>query len=298
MRPISRVFDSPADLIAAVDAAEKSPSSKFRGGWPQHADDDYRGDRGFLGSESSWEDFKKLAAAGSPKLAAKVEKLRASVDAIIDRIRARSEGIVYDVSGQWLDVGRLMSGEPEAFGSMQQVEWGGGQSKVVRVEVNVVCSGGLSPASFAARGAAAAAFADLVESSGRRVEIYALRAASKGGRLSEPDHQIRVKLKSANEPLDLAKVALAIADPGLYRRAMWAISANDGVPASSCSPVAYRHDLLPPGQSEYADRKDSIMFGHVHLADVEKEGGFERFLQKSLAELGFNVDGLFDKPNS
>ena len=286
--PICRYFESPQALIDAVDAAQRrSPRKRAR----HLVDGDSHGGIS-VGIADSWEAFKRLAMEGSPELAAQVEKLRASVDSIIDRIRARAEGLVYDVAGQWLDVGRFLDGEQECFGSIQSVDWGGSNAKVVRVDINVVCSAGVSQKAFAARGAAAAAFCDLVEASGRRVEIYALRSAGKVFQ-GDPRHQIRVKLKAANDPLDVAKIALAVADPGLYRRAMWSISEADGVMIDHCSPVPYRYDLLPPEQSEFADAADAVKFGHMHLRDVDSIEGFENFLRDGLKSIGLNVDGLF-----
>jgi hypothetical protein len=287
----SHYYDSLGELAAAVDEIFKRPGPRHDG---LVAADERK--PAFYGHD--FPNFAALRGAidrGWQKGAATIETLRAEAGPAIDRIRERSEELVFDVSGQWLDVGRMLDGEPECFGSFAQVDYGGGSSKVIRVDINIACSCGVSPEQFARRGAAAAAFVDLLESSGRRVELHAV-AGIYGNRVNDPikrSQLIRVKIKSASEPLDLSRVAVAIVDPGVFRRMMLAVAENEGVNSGRSYPAPYRGSLLPPEHADFANVEDAIVFDQMHLGALDEAGGFRPFLARSLEKLGINVEGLF-----
>ena len=293
----SHSFDSPDSVIAAVDSAVSAqkagnPSPKWCGSWnhdrPEHGD--------WYGGSKSWDDMKSIARSGWPEGVAVVAKLRARADAIIERIRGKCEGVAYDVSGQWLDVGRHLSGEPEAFGSFVQMDCGAGQSKVVRVDVNLAVSGGVSSGAFLARGAAACALCDMIESSGRRCEIYAVSSSvckRPVGR-AKRGLNIRILIKGANEPLDMARVAFAMAHVGFFRRAVVSFMQSIGHDPNCAIPVPFRYSSLPPEMADFAACEDAIVVDEMHLAGVEAAGGWERFVSECLKKIGVDVEGLFD----
>ena len=288
----SHYFDSFGEFVAAVEGVFACHGPRFSGKDRQFDSSPY-----FYGAANDWPALRSFLENGWAEGAAEIEKLRASVDHIVDKVRERSEALIYDVSGQWLDVGRMLNGEPECFGSYVQMEHGGGKSKIVRVDVNVACSCGVSVSDFRHRGAAVAAFIDLVEASGRRCEVHVVSASYLNDRSrrpgDKPANQIRIKAKGANEPLDLSRLAVLIADPGIFRRAILSFMENDGHDGGKCVPAEYLGKLLPPELADYASDDDAIMFSQLHLSQIQGAGGFESFLAKSLSRMGIDVDGLF-----
>ena len=288
-------FESIPELLAAVDAARANPSPAYFNSGKGRGNSGWLADNpgSHYGVGGSWEGHKKLSLEGWAEGAARIEKLRVGVDRIIDKIRERSEALVYDVSGQWLDVGRFLDGEPECFGGYIQADFGGSSSKVIRVDVNIAASAGINEREFFERGAAAAAFCDAIEASGRRCEIYAVSGGySKAYGLAM---QVRVKIKSANEPLDLGRLAVAVADSGSYRRAVFSLRQDYGMDPDFSSPRDYRHELLPPElRDRFGSEEDSIVFDAAELEKVSGYGSFEKFLADNLVRLGISIDGLFE----
>jgi len=285
-------FDSFGEFVAAVEGVFACPGPRFSG-----KDRQFDVNPQFYGAARDWPALRSFLENGWAEGAAEIESLRASVDHIVDKVKERSEAMVYDVSGQWLDISRHLDGEPECFGSYMQVEHGGGKGKVVRVDVNVCCSGAVRVEDFRRRGAAVAAFIDLVEASGRRCEVHVVSASylDYGSRPGDkPANQIRIKAKAANEPLDLSRLAVLIADPGVFRRLILSLMENDGHNGCKCVPAPYLGELLPPELADYASDDDAIMFSQLHLSQIQSFGGFENFLASSLSRMGIGVDGLFE----
>jgi len=142
----------------------------------------------------------------------------AKLEVLHDRIttrRVRKE-VGYDRQGPGvIDYQRLLQGHPMPWVTWQNTdvtENGGGQ--VVTVLFNGGVSGQVDTESIIRKGVLACALIDLLERSGRRCEVVVIDA-SQGSGLSIV---IRTLLKKASEPLDIDRIAFALAHPAALRR--------------------------------------------------------------------------------
>lgn len=193
----------------------------------------------------------EIARKGWAEGAAEALKIRASVEAAVrDLINARSTTYSYDVAGEFVDVGRFLSGEPECFG----IEFNDGGSiarPVVKIVANLAASGSVSPQSLFIRGAAIVAAIDILEALGRRVEAWVAKGSTKSRRGGEHVHETHVLVKRADQPLDVDRLAFAIAHPACLRRLCFSIMEQHGHLPNSTWP----HRVTVEG--------DAIVTGHA-----------------------------------
>lgn len=112
---------------------------------------------------------------------------------------------------------------------------------IVRIMVSIGALAGVSADAMRRRGAAVCALIDLLEHSGRRVEITMVSAvnASRGTSKGVLAACYTVLLKAAEAPLDLDRVAFALVNPAMLRHITFA--ARDRAPKSTRS-------ALPSGE--------------------------------------------------
>jgi len=101
------------------------------------------------------------------------------------------------------------------------LEDGAANSKpIVRIAVNVVCSAWVEPQDIINRGAAVVALIDKIQSEGQRVELIAFCHIE--GRRN--DRLIMaVTVKRPEEPIDMDRVAFALAHPSMLRRCFFRV---------------------------------------------------------------------------
>ena len=190
------------------------------------------GNESFYGT-SSFDDAAKLAREGWKEGVGRVQKIRSTIaNAVQSFVSRRAEAIGYDVYGEYVDVGRFLTGEPECFGV--RVSDDSVSKKVVRINVNLGVSGSVSHEVIFARGAVAVAAIDVIESSGCRVEVYGVHGSLKcsGGKI----HETHVLLKSANQPLDIDRLVFALCHPSSLRRLCFAVMEKYGIRADDSTP--------------------------------------------------------------
>ncbi len=91
---------------------------------------------------------------------------------------------------------------------------------IVRIAVNVVCSGWVDAQDIINRGAAVIALIDKIQSEGQRVELVAFCHVEGRG-----DDRIiaSVTVKRPEEPVDMDRIGFALAHPSMLRRAMFRV---------------------------------------------------------------------------
>lgn len=176
---------------------------------------------------NTFEQAVEIARRGWPEGAAKALELRAAVEsAVRDLINARSTTYTFDVAGEYVDVGRFLSGEPECFGT-ESTDFGSNSRPVVKIVANLAASGAVSPESLFVRGAAIVAAIDVLEALGRRVEVWIAKGSGvqrTGGRV----HETHVLVKRADQPLDIDRLGFAVAHPACLRRLCFSIMEQHG----------------------------------------------------------------------
>lgn len=153
----------------------------------------------------------------------------------------------YDVAGELPDVGRYLAGDPA---HMRRHGHPKGHRPIISIFVNNWISCAVNGNQMANFGAALVAMIDQLENTGRRVELTAGTIAQHY-RNRDIIMSASWKVKGAEDPLDLASVAFAIAHPGASRRFGWSLWERTDAPADSMfgcglGPSATEDDLIDP----------------------------------------------------
>lgn len=198
----------------------------------------YSGNEGFYGTRS-FAEAAKLAREGWHDGVARVQEIRATIGSAVQTlVSSRAESIGYDVYGEYVDVGRFLTGEPECFGV--RVSDDSSSKRVVRINVNLGVSAVVSHEAIFARGAVVIAAIDVIESTGARVEVYGVHGSLKLDKRKL--HETHVLLKSANQPLDIDRLVFALCHPSAVRRLSFSVFEKYGLRAADTSPHEVKTD--------------------------------------------------------
>lgn len=166
-----------------------------------------------------------LAKTGWAEGAEQARSLRVAVDGVVNSlVSARSRSYSYDLAGEYVDVGLHLCGDPECFGVETDTPQLG--DAVVKLVVNRAVSAAVSAEALIARGTAIAAAIDVLESLGRRVELW----IGDGNQRHDDGHRLETycKVKDASQPLDPDLVAYVVAHPASRRRLGFSIAEQHG----------------------------------------------------------------------
>jgi hypothetical protein len=179
-----------------------------------------------------------LASKGWKEGAERALALRASIDGTIrDVVCARQAGYGWEVSGDFVDVGKFLVGEPECFvTTVADGECATG--RVVRLVANVAASAAVTQESLFCRGAVVVAAIDILESLGHRVELTVARGTTTKGKTLE----LFVPVKSASQPLDIDRLAFCLCHPAFLRRLTWSVSEAHGFIPHETKPAPVETD--------------------------------------------------------
>lgn len=245
-----------------LEAAEKVSRQAYwnsaRSGGPSHSWDSMAGFTGALAlARNGWakgeEMVQRMSTALFDKVASHIER----------------EYPVYDVEGTGLDVARYLEGEPECWLRMEYRESEGPGHKRVRVVLNGSVSAAVRAETIQGKGAAVVALVQLLEYAGHSVELIWVNAIVrdyKSDTIDSPAHSSGVtvvKLKAAEQPVDVARVAFALAHPAMFRRLgfsvmehwPYALQVQLGGSRGHCSeaPAEYRNDSVYIPAAIYQD---------------------------------------------
>ena len=178
-------------------------------------------DRASLGNSfpglTPYADCVKLARKGWPEGTQKIKKLS---ELLYNRVTAKSlkRQTQYRVAGGRVIVGRHLQGRPDCFQYQPEVLDSISKKghKVIKIVHNISVSAAVSSEVIEARGAAVAALIDVLESQGRRVDLFVSHSVTSWA--SKSPVIIYIHIKQANEPLQLDQLAFVLAHPGMLRR--------------------------------------------------------------------------------
>lgn len=153
----------------------------------------------------------------------------------------------YDVAGELPDIGRYLAGDPV---HMRRHGHPKGHRPIISLFINNWITCMIKADQMANYGAALVAIVDQLENMGRRVELL-------GGTIAQSNVRRDVmmsatwKVKAAEDPLDLATVAFAVAHPAASRRFGWSLWETTAAPKDSgygfgLGPDATEADLVDP----------------------------------------------------
>lgn len=164
---------------------------------------------------ASLPDALKLARNGWPKGRAQM------VDGVRDAFRGRAAagigpGITYDVAGAVPCAPAAAAGDPMCMMDFQpEIR---AARPIVRLLVPFVYSANVQHQTIINRGIAMLTLIDAIEAAGQRCEIDLIWVAGGDGSKDTATNVLRVCVKRPEEPLDLDRLAFAIAHPSFLRR--------------------------------------------------------------------------------
>jgi len=163
----------------------------------------------FTGTEN-FNQAMQLASNGWPE---GLEKIQRALDDI-EALPAVEVLPVFDVCGEAFNLDAVLQGQPEnMFYFMPQES---NKPRIIQLGFNFSFHGGVSAETIIERGAAIASAVNDIEQTGIRVELYAYHATKQ----SRYHSSIFIKLKDADQPLELERVVFTAAHPSMLRR-LW-----------------------------------------------------------------------------
>lgn len=171
-----------------------------------------RGKPNYFGDAVSMQHMRKLTTEGWDAGRERVARLTAMLEDTIQGQIIPPE-IAYDVTGDVLDIGRYVNGEPEDFMYFQEPEERRDSpvAKVVRLVMNLSISGSVHSDNLIERGAAMAACVSLLERQGIRCEVDVFAASSE-------NLCTWIRIKEASMPIQIDALATMLAHPSTFRR--------------------------------------------------------------------------------
>lgn len=214
--PIKTItYNSVGEFLAA---ASKNPA-------PHKASHQIR-NSDFAGTDT-FDEAASLAIKGWPDGAKRLASLRGSLDRIVEKsVAVKSKALHWDVTGDFLDVGRLLTGEPESFGEYRDESQSHCQTRVIKLVANVSAMATVSTSQIFSAGAAIFAAVDILESLGHRVELW-LGSGSVCNRTSNK-LQVLVLVKEACQPFDQDRFAFFLCNNASLRRLFFSVEEDYG----------------------------------------------------------------------
>lgn len=221
---IVKHYECVADYVA--DVSRNVPREKLK------ANSSHDTGRGSFFWTETYEEAQSLSVSGWADGTARVAAHRDRFTAFLTAAKAiKAKSFGWDVEGQFVDVGRFLSGEPECFGT----EFDYGESiagRVCSIRLNACVSGAVSADTICARGVTVLVAVDLLEACGIRCEVT-VSAATETSALQLDSN---VVVKKASDPVDLDKLAFCVAHPSFFRRFGFRFCEIYGHSPSACHP--------------------------------------------------------------
>jgi hypothetical protein len=170
-------------------------------------------------SGSDWDWFGEVTYKGALALARDgwkhgLTKVAEALEALESSMTDEKAGYRWDVTGDFFDVGALLTGEPEHWmtDDFQPIR------KVYRIVINSCASSGATPQQLINRGSAICGLADHLQSGGAIVEIINSTVFTGISGPKAKADEIRVDVPIGMTPLDLDATAYTTGHPSFLRR--------------------------------------------------------------------------------
>lgn len=213
--------------------------------------------------------------------------------ALVDKVAYKivRTDYVYDVAdGFTFDVARVCANEPEHWVRTEEYEAVGKSTRFVRIQLNCCVSGAIDKSVITARGARVAALVELLEYAGCRCEVLVGAKTGHGTRNDGGTYAVaRVLVKAFDQPLDVGRLAFALAHPSMLRRMMF------GVWEHASEPIRRRLGITRGGGyghvCEFEHEEDVIYLDGAVYGESEwtSEANAIEWCMKKLKEHGVEV---------
>lgn len=187
-----------------------------------------REDGGNWSGARTYEDADRLARTGWHEGAERIAPMVATLTEMVRPKRRKLEYASSPVGPGSLSMGRYLMGHPKPYDRRREsseFEDVAAPRGVLRIVVNMTSSSSVSAEQYFAKGAAACALVDCLETDGFRVELVLYM----GSKVIKGVH-VYVTIKQADQHLEPDLVAFALANPAAYRRlgfSMWEKAPGD-----------------------------------------------------------------------
>lgn len=188
-----------------------------------------------------------------------------------------------------LDMNRYLMGHPESWVTWPEVEIESDRG-VVTILYNGTASAGVSAETMFRKGAIVCALIDLLEQAGRRVELILTlcteRLLFRSAKTGNPYINTEILVKAAQDPLDMDRVAFAVAHPSCLRRlgfSLWEQVDRE-----------LRQRIGISDMGGYGRCKDINKEGAINVPSsdlLERGEDYRGWLKKSLADYGIEWSG-------
>jgi len=171
----------------------------------------------------TFEEAVKLATEGWQEGLDKAKNFTASLYNRLSQVIEKPE-VLFDVTGNDYDIALVNQGVPECWMYTEtHEEEGSGGKKFIHIVFNVSASGGVSSGVLINRGAAVAALVDLFEAAGRAVILDIVDTSGFHKQKKRYIYEAHIRVKNADQPLDLGRVIFGMAHPSMLRRLMFSV---------------------------------------------------------------------------
>jgi hypothetical protein len=204
------VFDSWHEFIEYCD---KAPSPRALDSLSSHTGQGHAGS-----GTSSFADAVSLAYTGWTDGASRIKTITSPIFDKVSQLIERQD-MVFDVEGIGIDVARYLDGEPECWQKWETRIVDGPGTRIIRLGYNLGAYHAVSEEHIIGKGAVACALVELLEYAGNRVEVYGLKNNTSGG----CSDRTSVLLKSADQNLDVPRLAYALSHPSMARRLLFSV---------------------------------------------------------------------------
>lgn len=138
-------------------------------------------------------------------------------DGIVASMPERKRLARFDIAGQVPNIPRALAGNP--MNMLRHVRKETAQRPIVTLVCSIAVNWGYPPSAMLCHAAAMAAVVDFLESAGFRCEVLMV-ARTSNSRLAA---EIAIKLKAAEQPLNLSVMAYGLGHPAIWRRMIFAL---------------------------------------------------------------------------
>jgi hypothetical protein len=274
-------FDSLAEFVDHAKNTNKPVWSNRSSREESHKGDDGKWHHG----TQTWKEALALADTGWTGADERIKTLGAALAEGVASLIERPFWSL-DVTGDALDVGLYLSGEPECWRTLEWKITEGYGRRIFRLIVPTGALMYVGADAYTWAGAAACAAVEAIERAGHGAEVWAYNAADMGlFRLAA-----RVLIKPAEYPLDMPRLAFATANAAFHRRLCF--SFRETAPEAYAKPFEYSY-----GKTSYhylteseTDPNDIVLPTPAAVDEYARAGGAQAgllaWLKQRLTQAG------------
>lgn len=190
--------------------------------------------------------------------------------ALFDKIavKVEREFPVYDVEGCEIDVARFLDNEPECWQRFESEVLENAGRRIIKLVLNISASASVSASTLMAKGAAMTALAELLEFAGHGVEVVVTDGSRGGWGVTGMQAFNMITIKHADQPMDINRMAVAMAHPGMLRRLGFSIMEHWPLDVQRAIGVGggYGHPADPP-----KDEQGDVYIGRSYYGEPQWE---------------------------